>query len=218
MLRSIVGVLAVAAAGTFYVSTMACSSSSAGGAPDTSDSGSGGGSGSSSGGTASCDIGGGAGVSCQTAAVTAFVPCLTGSALLSPSVSYTTDVQPIFNTCGSAGGTCHGDPNSDAGVTGLIFLGKPAGGVPASAVLPNIVGQASPEDPKMEIIKAGDPGNSYLMHKLDGDECVYSADCSGAVNVAFIDCGAQMPDLGPYLSQAQRDVIRSWIAQGALAN
>jgi hypothetical protein len=124
----------------------------------------------------------------------------------------------MFNTCGSAGATCHGSSNNDASATGLIFLGEANGGAPSSAVLPNIVGQASPEDPKMDIIKAGDPGNSYLMHKLDGDQCVYSADCSGAVNVTFADCGAQMPDLGPYLSQTQRDVIRRWIAQGAQDN
>lgn len=211
MLRSIQTV-AVVVAGLVYATTVACSSNNSNADSGTSSSsGSGGGSGGNAG---NCDTGGDAGVGCSSS-VKAFVPCLTGSALLSPNVSFKTDVQPILNSCGTAGSTCHGAPNDDPAVSGLIYLGKPGGGAPASAILPNIVGKASPEDPKMNIIQAGDPENSYLMHKLDGDQCIYSANCSGAQNPTFTNCGSQMPFNGPYLDQSKRDAIRRWIAQGA---
>ena len=47
---------------------------------------------------------------------------------------------------------------------------------------------------------AGDPENSYLIHKLEGR--------SGIV-------GARMPLLGPYLTDGQIVVIRRWIETGA---
>jgi hypothetical protein len=133
-------------------------------------------------------------------------------------VSFKTDVEPIFNSCGTAGATCHGSPNNNPDLTGLIFLGEPDGGAPASAVLPNIVGKPSPENPQMDIIKAGDPANSYLMHKVDGDECTFKPHCDATGNATFASCGVQMPFNGPYLDQTQRDNIRRWIAQGAQAN
>jgi hypothetical protein len=200
MHRSI-GTLALLAVASLATTMLACSSSSSGG----------------DGGGGNCNTGGGAGSMC-TSAITPFVPCVTGSALQSPNVSFATDVQPIFNGCGTAGATCHGAPNNNPEMTGLIFLGEPDGGAPASVILPGIVGNKSPENPAMNIITAGDPENSYLMHKLDGDQCQFSANCDGTKNATFANCGVQMPFNGPYLSQDQRDTVRRWIAQGAKSN
>lgn len=200
MLRSIatLAVLAIASASATF---MACSSSS-----------------SSSGSGGNCNTGGGVGSNMCSSAIAAYVPCVTGSALQSPTVSFKTDVQPIFNSCGTAGATCHGSQTNMPEMTGLIFLGEPDGGAPGTTVLNGIVGQMSPENPQMDIIKAGDPENSYLMHKLDGDQCVYASNCDNTHNPTFAKCGVQMPFSGPYLTEDQRDSIRRWIAQGAQNN
>ena len=49
----------------------------------------------------------------------------------------------------------------------------------------------------------GDPDNSYLVHKIEG--------------VASIS-GQRMPLGGPFLTQSDIDLVRAWIAQGALNN
>ena len=49
----------------------------------------------------------------------------------------------------------------------------------------------------------GDPGASYLIQKLEGRSDIF---------------GSRMPLGGPFVPQADIDVIRSWIAQGALNN
>ncbi len=178
--------------------TTACSSSSSGG----------------SGG--SCDTGGADGGTCTPGQTPAYVPCLTGSALQSPSVSFASDVQPIFNqSCAISGATCHGSTTTDPKATGQIYLGSPDGGVMASDVLTKIVGQPSPENGSMDIVKAGDPANSYLMHKLDGDQCQYASTCNATKNPIFSNCGIQMPFNSGVLDQDSRDKIRRWIAQGA---
>jgi hypothetical protein len=46
----------------------------------------------------------------------------------------------------------------------------------------------------------GDPGGSYLIHKLEGRSDIV---------------GDRMPFGGPSLAQTDIDVIRTWIAQGA---
>ncbi len=185
--------------------TTACSSSSSG----------------SSGGA--CDTGGAGGMTCNAPNTSSptppYVPCLTGSALQSPSVSFASDIQPIFNqSCAIAGGTCHGSATTDPKTTGQIYLGSQDGGVAASDVLPKIVDQPSPENPGMDTIKAGDPANSYLMHKLDGDQCQYATACAGTKIPLFANCGIQMPFNSGVLDQDSRDKIRRWIAQGAKAN
>jgi hypothetical protein len=147
------------------------------------------------------------------------VPCLTGSALQSPTVSFANDIQPIFNgSCAISGASCHGSPTTNPQTTGQIYLGSVHGGVPASSILPKIVDQTSPENGSMNIIKAGDPVNSYLMHKLDGDQCQYSSACNATMNPLFFNCGIQMPYNSGVLDQGRRDKIRRWIAQGAMAN
>ena len=52
-------------------------------------------------------------------------------------------------------------------------------------------------------VAPGDPDNSYLIRKLEGD--------AGIV-------GSRMPQGGPFLDQATTDQIRQWIADGAPNN
>ena len=212
MLRSLSAItilasLAVAASFATLGMTTACSSSTS--------------SGSGSGG--SCDTGGADGGMCvapgMANATPPFVPCLTGSALQSPSVSFATDIQPIFNqSCAISGATCHGSMSTDPKTTGQIYLGSPDGGVTPQQVLMGIVGVSSPENGQMDIIKAGDPTNSYLMHKLDGDQCQFASTCNATKNPLFANCGIQMPFNSGVLDQDTRDKIRRWIAQGAKQN
>jgi hypothetical protein len=58
----------------------------------------------------------------------------------------------------------------------------------------------STQDPTVKRVAAGDPNNSYLIQKLEGTASV----------------GQQMPAGGPPLPQANIDIIRQWITDGAL--
>jgi hypothetical protein len=64
----------------------------------------------------------------------------------------------------------------------------------------NLVGVSSRFKPGAVRVIAGDPENSYLIHKLEGR--------SGIV-------GVQMPMNGPYLTDGQILVIKRWIELGA---
>ena len=55
----------------------------------------------------------------------------------------------------------------------------------------------------LDLVEPNDAENSYLIHKLDGR--------AGIV-------GVQMPVGGPFLSQADIDVIKQWINAGAQNN
>jgi len=63
-----------------------------------------------------------------------------------------------------------------------------------------LVGVASNEDAAVLLVSPGDPDNSYLIHKLEGNASV----------------GGQMPLNGTPLSQANIDSIRQWITDGAI--
>ncbi|HTV79095.1 MAG TPA: Ig-like domain-containing protein [Steroidobacteraceae bacterium] len=63
-----------------------------------------------------------------------------------------------------------------------------------------LVGVPSAEVPAQLRVKPGDPGDSYLIQKLQG---------SGGI------VGAQTPFGGPYLPQSTIDVIAQWISAGA---
>ena len=65
-----------------------------------------------------------------------------------------------------------------------------------------LVGVASGEQPNVLRVAPGDPNNSYLIHKLEGTAAV----------------GERMPAGLPALPQADIDVIRQWIADGATAS
>ena len=62
-----------------------------------------------------------------------------------------------------------------------------------------LVNVASSEVPGTLRVNPGNPDASYIVQKLEGNQAV----------------GARMPFGGPYLSQTQIDLVRSWIAEGA---
>ena len=64
-----------------------------------------------------------------------------------------------------------------------------------------LVGVPSNEVASILRVRPGDPGNSYIVQKLEGHAAV----------------GAQMPLGGPYLDVATIAVIRQWISDGAMA-
>ncbi len=147
----------------------------------------------------------------------ACIPYTSSANLTTPQVSFSKDVLPTFQrSCGIAGATCHGVPSVWT-TQQRPYLGNFDGGTDAGEVVTAIVGVASPEDPKLTIVKAGDPSNSYLMHKLDWDQCQFASDCAQS-QTQYTDCGQGMPYSSPQLDPDTRDTVRRWIAQGANNN
>jgi hypothetical protein len=73
----------------------------------------------------------------------------------------------------------------------------------------NVVGPSSKENPKMKIVEPLDPEKSWIIHKLSGDLCAFTKDCTGG------DCGKRMPNDNPALSPGDFKSIQEWIRQGA---
>jgi hypothetical protein len=188
---AVLGSLSVAAA----LSTAACSSSSPHGTA-------------SDGGTADTGFDAGADV-CEP-------PNESDADLTAPTVSFTTDVVPIFQqSCAIAGGTCHGVP--EVVQQQRPYLGDFDGGTDAAVVVKGLVGVASDEDPQMDLVTASSPETSYLMHKMDFDQCNYAADCAKG-STQYTNCGLGMPYSDSELPATDRDTVRRWIAQGASNN
>lgn len=117
-----------------------------------------------------------------------------------PKVSFSNDVMPIFNrSCAFT--SCHG---STTGSANGVFLG----GSDRNAVHKALVGAPSTTLRTMLLVKAGDPNQSFLQHKVDGSQCAFADGCVGG------DCGETMPR-GSGISVETRDTFRRWIAQGA---
>ena len=130
------------------------------------------------------------------------------SDLLTPSMSFQIDVMPVFaKSCASA--SCHGITDSPRG--GLFLGAELKHGSDASQVLAGLL-KPSAQLPSMPFVTPNDPSNSYLMHKLDGDQCLFQTSCVGG------DCQRTMPYDTGTLTVESRDVIRRWIAQGAPAS
>jgi len=68
-----------------------------------------------------------------------------------------------------------------------------------------LVGIRALEDPELVRVIAGDPGNSFLYLKLGGDPPV--GDIPGI--------GTRMPPRAPPIDEADLDLVRRWIEQGA---
>jgi hypothetical protein len=124
-----------------------------------------------------------------------------------------------------------------------------ATGDPTAQVYAGLVGASANkpiETTCMPFVTPNDPTKSYLMHKLDGDECNLGASCCVPNNVAVTMaegvagtvtgtgwCGTFMPyqvsllPAGPACGGTTdctvpttfaRDTVRAWIAQGAINN
>jgi len=110
------------------------------------------------------------------------------------TVSFANDVQPIFSgSCAFSG--CHGTSNANPGGKPMVLASGQA--------YNNIVGVFSVELTTMQRIQAGQPNNSYLIHKIQGS------------HQSVGGSGGRMPLGSAPLSQAQIDLIRSWVANGA---
>src|SRR5580692_1938145 len=106
------------------------------------------------------------------------------------TVSFKTDVMPIFQrSCTLV--TCHGsenDNNPQAPQENLLLgdntpgstTGLPVVAATAAMVYQGLVNVASVEDPKVMLVAAGDPANSYLIAKLNGTLSAYLTDCAAA--------------------------------------
>jgi hypothetical protein len=175
---------------------------------------------SSSGGSGpECNTGGADGGTCTQGSTEPFVSCLSSGDLQTPTISYAQTIQPIFNTsCAIGGAECHGAVNNSVKLQIYLGLFGDAGAPDASQVLSGIVGVTSLEDPKLDLVKASDPANSYLMHKLDDDQCQFASDCPAMEPEMGAQCGVGMPYSSGVLDVPTRDEIRKWIAQGAKNN
>lgn len=133
--------------------------------------------------------------------------------LSTPAVSFKADVLPVFQRSCSFSATCHG---AVAGSAGFTYLGPGIGVEITAEELAEIeaqnVGAASRAPSGMPRISAGDPSQSFLMHKIDHTLSCRDLACTPET------CGAPMPYGGMLLPAEERDAIRRWIAQGAKVN
>jgi hypothetical protein len=127
-----------------------------------------------------------------------------------PGVSFEDDVMPIFAAhCSST--SCHGSlstPDAD------LYLGNASGNDTsvASEVYAELSNWDAYNAPGMVRVDPGDPENSWLMVKLDGD-----MGCPQAQPFCAGSCGQRMPRGEPALTEGELTTIRSWIANGAQA-
>jgi hypothetical protein len=113
--------------------------------------------------------------------------------------TFTSIQQNIFNVSDSSGRLactqCHSDQGRNPS-GGLVLL--------EGRGHQNLVGRPSTGKPGATLVIPGDPGNSYLVKKLEGAPDI---------------TGVRMPrGNGPFLSQGQMLVIRRWIELGAPNN
>ena len=119
-------------------------------------------------------------------------------------VAFEQHVLPIFQRSCGLNALCHGLP------TNLPFLGSnPPLESDASAVWAAIVDRPAGAIPSRSFVEPGSPENSFLMRKMDGDQCIWDDECRGG------SCGAPMPEGSALLAPAERDVVRTWISRGA---
>lgn len=102
----------------------------------------------------------------------------------------------IFEAADSSGrpacASCH---NPNGGAFRAVGLDMSTAGSYDS-----LVGVASRQKPELLRVAPGNPGNSYLLHKLEGRTDII---------------GNRMPTRGPFLSEGQLAIIRRWIELGA---
>jgi hypothetical protein len=126
---------------------------------------------------------------------------------------------PIFQASCATSEACHQGMNgSTVPAMSLLYLGAGAGASPPPnpVLVYATLLTASHELPTMNYVTPHDPAHSFLMHKMDGDMCQFENDCS-IIPASPTPCGVVMP-VPCALADDQRDIVRRWIAQGAIYN
>ena len=149
------------------------------------------------------------------------------SALADPS--FKTDIMPIFHQSCTLSAYCHGQPN-DATALNLYLGNNFAEGdntaMTTAMAHAAIVGVTSIEDPLMKIVKPGDKDNSYLIHKLNGDqnsttsisnECAMKL-CNNVDCTTATPCGNIMPQTGQAIDPVAIQNVTNWVTMGAKNN
>lgn len=115
--------------------------------------------------------------------------------------------------------TCHG---SESRSQANLYLGT-SGNAPLTEeqinlVYENLVNHPSAAAPTIPLVDPGKPENSFVMMKLDG--CLEDTRCVDANSrLTEEPCGSLMPEGNKDpLPKEERDLIRTWIAQGAPNN
>ncbi len=120
--------------------------------------------------------------------------------LTTPEVSFRAAIVPMVQgNCSLP--ACHADKRVSLG----IYLSQDAAEIYTALRTP------ATSNLKLDFVKAGEPGASYVMHKIDGTHCSLDKDCVKS------SCGTEMPP-GATLSLDDRNTFRRWIAQGAKDN
>ncbi len=134
---------------------------------------------------------------------------------LTGTISFKTDVLPLFEQSCALSSSCHGNNQSPTGPSGYQpYLGEVNPETTPSDVdliMATIVSQKSPTS-ALSIVEPGHPETSFLMHKMDGDVDCPDLGCTGG------DCGDTMPQGSTPMAREARDKVRAWIQQGAKNN
>ena len=137
------------------------------------------------------------------------------------TVSLQNDVMPILARACNLSTSCH---KGLAGGRGSLSMGPNRSALAQGVSAPDLMTihgailAASVTAPSVARVAPGDPANSFLMMKMDGcqDQVAPCMVQTGAMSNGV--CGDLMPQGSSLLDCDERDVIRRWIAQGALLN
>jgi hypothetical protein len=179
-------------------------------------------------------LGSGANPNSESSSGMAYAPC--GAGASTATVSFANQIMPIFQSnCSVGGGTgpatlCHGDPSAAmpfAPGGARQWFGPPAPAVNSAATLTMIyngfVNQPSTEDLSMDVIKPGDPTQSFLWYKINNTQDSLDAETPDqCLRGDLGTCGSAMPlpltgATVTFLPQADLDLVCNWIVQGASA-
>jgi hypothetical protein len=144
-------------------------------------------------------------------------PSTTGVDLMSPTVSFSTEVMPIFEkNCTEQ--LCHGNAE---GPRAELYLGPAEGATESDVALVYAdLKRPSKTAASLMLVEPGNPEQSFMMLKVDGCQNTSGLNCAPEPNLCRSECGDPMPPLprDTYvpLDDEAKLTLRRWIAQGAL--
>jgi len=137
----------------------------------------------------------------------------------SEGVSFKQDLVPILQKNCNAN-ICHGGELETAQAT--LWLGPPddeeASDDDLWFIYRSLIDVQSTVAPQLALVRRGNAAASYFMRKLDDCHDPQGLDCTLEPPLSSKPCGDAMPVLSAGLSEAERNLFRSWITSGAPEN